>query len=206
MRYTGPRNRLARREGQDLGLKTVGSKSHANLLRRMNIRPGQRPNARYKKSTEYGRQLREKQKLKRIYSLSEVQLKKYFTEASHLLGNTAHFLIQQLETRLDNAVYRLGLAPTRAGARQLVNHGHILVNGKKCSIPSYKLKAGDVISFKKEKTMKIPYIEESLKRTDISLPIWLGREKNTGKVMSLPDVDAMTDDVDLQSVIEFYSR
>src|SRR3989344_2542520 len=104
MRYTGPRNRLARREGIDLGLKTSGSKAQASLMRRMNIKPGQRANARQGKLTEYGQQLREKQKLQRIYGLTASKLKRYFDEANRTLGNTAFFLIQLLESRLDNTV------------------------------------------------------------------------------------------------------
>jgi len=206
MRYTGPRNRLARREGQDLGLKTTGSKSHASLLRRLNIRPGQRAHARFRKSTEYGQQLREKQKIKHIYGLSESQLRRYFDRADRLVGNTAHLMVQQLEVRLDNVVYRLGLAPTRAAARQLVNHGHVLVNNKKSSIASYQIKIGDTISFKKEKTAKIPYISEILVKKDIEAPKWLDRKATAGKVVELPQLEDFRDAVNLQAVIEFYSR
>lgn len=206
MRYTGPKNKLARREGTDLGLKTSGSKSHANLLRRLNIKPGQRPGARFSKLTEYGKQLREKQKIRRMYGLTESQLQRYFKEATRHVGNTGHLLVQQLETRLDNVVYRLGFAPTRAAARQLVNHGHFTVNKKKVTIPSYQVEVGDVISFKKEKTTSIPYVKEMLETKDLGVPGWLEKKATLGKVVDKPEADALGEEINLQAVIEFYSR
>ena len=206
MRYTGPRNRLARREGVDLGLKTSGSKAQASLLRRLNIKPGQKPNTRFRKLTEYGQQLREKQKLQRMYGISEKQLKRYFTEANRQVGNTSHVLVQGLESRLDNAVFRLGFAPTRAAARQLVNHGHFLVNGKKANIPSFRVNTGDIITFKKDKTSKIPYVQEMLARKDTTIPTWLERKATSGKVTGVPEVEAVGKEINLQAVIEFYSR
>lgn len=206
MRYTGPRNRLARREGIDLGLKTTGSKAQASLMRRLAVKPGQKPNARQGKQTEYAQQLREKQKLQRIYGLTEKQLRRYFNDANHMVGNTAFILIQLLESRLDNAVYRLGFAPTRASARQLVNHAHFTVNTKKSSIPSYRVKLGDVITFKNEKTSKIPYVAELIAMKDQALPEWLERKALSGKVKDAPSLDALKEGVDLQAVIEFYSR
>lgn len=206
MRYTGPKNRLSRREGLDLGLKTTGSKAQSSLLRRLNIKPGQRPNARSGKLTEYAQQLREKQKLQRIYGLTEKQLRKNFEQANRMVGNTAFLLTQLLESRLDNAVFRLGFAPTRASARQLVNHGHFMVNSKKSSIPSYKVKIGDVISFKNEKTAKIPYVAQLIALKDQVLPEWLEKKALSGKVKDAPSLDAIKEGVDLQAVIEFYSR
>ena len=206
MRYTGPKNRLARREGLDLGLKTVGSKAHASLLRRINIKPGQKQNVRFGKLTEYGKQLREKQKLCRIYGITESKLKRYYEGATQLKGNTSEHMVQSLEARLDNVVFRLGFAPTRASARQLVNHGHFLVNGKKVSIPSYLVKSGDVIEFRKEETKKIPYISEVISKKDVNIPEWLDRKATLGKVIDKPDVDAIGEDVNMQAVIEFYSR
>lgn len=206
MRYTGPRNRLARREGIDLGLKTSGSKSQASLMRRINIKPGQKPNSRFGKLTEYGQQLREKQKLRRMYGITESQLSRYFEISSRHVGNTRDLLIHHLEMRLDNTVYRLGFAPTRAAARQLVNHGHFLLNGKKATIPSQRVKANDVITFKKDKTSSIPYIQELLAKKDTTLPEWLERKATTGKVVGVPEVGSIADTVNLQAVIEFYSR
>jgi small subunit ribosomal protein S4 len=117
MRYTGPKNRLSRREGIDLGLKTPGSKSQASLLRRLNIIPGQHGGARSRKKTDYGYQLREKQKMKRLYGITESKMSIYFATAKRITGNTADNLVQILERRLDNIVYRLGFAPTRAIAQ-----------------------------------------------------------------------------------------
>ncbi len=206
MRYTGPRNRLSRREGIDLGLKTTGSKAQISLLRRINVKPGQKPNARMGKLTEYAQQLREKQKLQRIYGLNETQLKRYFEKSNRMVGNTAVLLMQHLESRLDNAVYRLGFAPTRAAARQLVNHGHFTINGKKNSIPSNHVEQDDVIEFKKAKTAKIPYIAQLIETKDQSIPEWLQKKALSGKVVGEPNLDALTEGVDLQAVIEFYSR
>ena len=121
-------------------------------------------------------------------------------------GNTSEHMVQSLEARLDNVVFRLGFAPTRASARQLVNHGHFLVNGKKVSIPSYLVKSGDVIEFRKEETKKIPYISEVISKKDVNIPEWLDRKATLGKVIDKPDVDAIGEDVNMQAVIEFYSR
>lgn len=206
MRYTGPKNRLARREGEDLGLKTPGSKAQANLLRRINIIPGQHAGGRMRKRTDYGNQLRQKQKIKRMYGLSESQMSLYFDKASKSLGNTAEFLIQILERRIDNIIYRLGFAPTRAAARQLVNHGHIMVNNSKVTIPSYLVRVGDVISFRKDTTTKIPYVQELLEKKDFLTPEWLEKKGVVGKILNFPDIEHYSENVDLQQVIEFYSR
>lgn len=207
MRYTGPKNRLARREGQDLGLKTPGTKAYSYLMRRINIPPGQHQQGAFKrKMGDYSSQLREKQKLKRIYGLTEKQLKNYFKKASAKKENTASFLFQLLERRLDNVVYLLGFAPTRGSARQLVAHGHIQVNNKKINIPSYLVKVKDTISFKKEKTTKIPYIEAILEKKDLIIPSWLKREGLTGQVIQLPKLEESQGVIDYQLVIEFYSR
>lgn len=207
MRYTGPKNRLARREGQDLGLKTPGTKSFSNLLRRINIPPGQHQIGMFKKrSGDYLSQLREKQKLKRMYGLTEKQLKNYFKKASARKENTTTYLYQLLERRLDNVVYLLGFAPTRSSARQLVNHGHIKVNDKKINIPSYQVDTNDKICFKKEKTSKIPYIAQNLEKKDFLVPPWLKREGMIGKIISLPKIDETKSTINYQLVIEFYSR
>ncbi len=205
MRYTGPKNRLARREGVDLSLKTVGSKSHSNLLRRLNIVPGQHGASRRRKLTDYGIQLREKQKLKRIYGLTEKQMKNYFKKASKTLGNTSEILIQHIERRLDNVAYKLGFAPTRAAARQLVSHGHVLVNQKKVTIPSFEVRLGDVVNLD-EKATKIPYITQILEKKDFILAPWLEKQGTIGKMIHLSGQEYFKDDVNLQLVVEFYSR
>lgn len=206
MRYTGSKNKLARREGIDLGLKTPGSKAQSSLLRRLNITPGQHGASRKRKVTDYGSQLREKQKLKRIYGISESQMQNYYTKANRMEGNTAELLIQFLERRLDNVVYKLKLAPTRASARQLVNHGHVTVNSKKVSIASYQVNIGDVIAFRTEKTVTIPAIAEITAKKDDAPVTWMKRKGIAGKVASIPPLSEFAEDVVLPSVIEFYSR
>ena len=138
-RYRGPRNKLARREGVDLGLKTAGSKAHASFLKRAKIRPGQHGQRMGRKPSDYGKQLREKQKVKRMYGIMENQFKRYYQEAAKTKGVTGEALLSHLERRLDNVVYRLGFAPTRAAARQLVRHGHIRVSDRRVDIPSYQV-------------------------------------------------------------------
>lgn len=206
MRYTGPKNRIARREGMDLGLKTPGSKSHAQLLRRLNIPPGQHGAKKRRKVSERSRQLREKQKLRYSFGLTEKQLKKYFQTASFKKGNTGLYVGQFLEKRLDNVVYRLGFAPTRASARQLVRHGHVAVNSKKLSIPSYQVKVGEMIGFLTEQTQKIPYIEKSLSNKDIIIPSWLEKKAIIGKLIAEPTNEEIVKQVNLRLVIEYYSR
>jgi small subunit ribosomal protein S4 len=206
MRYLGPKNRIARRDNTDLGLKTPGSKSHARLLKKLSVPPGQHGLNKRRKTSERGVQLREKQKLRYIFGLAEKQMKKYYKKASEKKGNTILYLVQYLEKRLDNCVYRLGLTPTRAAARQLVGHGHITVNGKKMTIPSYLVKLNDVITFNREKTSKIPYIEKQLAIKDVIIPAWLERKAISGKLIAEPVPDEIEKQVNLRLIIEFYSR
>lgn len=208
MRYTGPKNKVSRREGMDLGLKTPGSKSHATLLKKLNIKPGQHGvgGRRRRKSSEHSSQLREKQKLRQIFGITETQLKRYFTVASRRKGNTAIHLCEILERRLDNVVYRLGLTPTRAAARQLVSHGHVAVNKKKTNIASYLLSDKDEVSFPSEKTKKIPYIQGFKEQSDVIIPAWLEAKDFSGKLVQKPDHSLIEQSVNLRLVIEFYSR
>ena len=206
MRYTGPRNRIARREGIDLGLKTPGSKSHARLLKKLNVPPGQHGLRLRRKVSERGVQLREKQKLRFLFGLTERQLKNYFKKAAFKKGNTALYVSQYLEKRLDNVVYRLGFAPTRAAARQLISHGHISVNEKKVAIASYQLRVNDKVSFLKEKSMKIPYIEKSLSNKDLILPLWIEKKAIVGMLVAEPTVEEIAKQINLRLIIEYYSR
>lgn len=206
MRHTGPKNKIARREAMDLGLKTPGSKSQASLLRRLNVLPGQHGTRGRRKQSERSKQLREKQKLRFIFGITETQLKRYFQKATNVKGNTGFLLGQLLEKRLDNVVYRLGFAPTRAGARQLVNHGHITVNGRLMNIPSYKVEINDKIGFRKEKTIKIPYVETSLSSKNTLIPAWVKKEGTVGKLITEPTSEDVEKQVNLRSVVEFYSR
>ncbi len=204
-RYTGPKNRLSRKEGIDLGFKTVGSKAHASLLRRLLVPPGQHGQKGKRKTSEYGDQLREKQKVKHMYGLMERQFRRMFTMSKKSKGNTGEKLVEYLERRLDNVIYRLNLAPTRAGARQLVSHGHVVVNGKKVTIPSYSVVAGQVIGMK-AKSLEIPIVKKSLAIHDLALPDWLKREGPVGKIVRLPIRSDVSDDINEQLIIEFYSR
>lgn len=206
MRYTGPRNRIARRENMDLGLKTPGSKSHASLLKKINIMPGQHGVTGRRKKSEYHRQMREKQKLRFSFGVTETVMKKYFANASKKRGNTAIFLSEILERRIDNVVYRLGFAPTRPAARQLVGHGHIAVNGKKVTVASYMVRNNDVITFAKDTSKKIPYIDLYRSQADVILPPWLALKKDEGTLTSVPDSSLIEKQVNLRLVVEFYSR
>lgn len=204
-RYTGPKNRLARREGMDLGMKTVGSHSHAALLRRLNIAPGQHGAKMKRKTSAYGTQLREKQKTRRMYGMLEKQFRRYFEWARKWRGNTGDMLLQFLERRLDNTVYRLGLAPTRPSARQFVSHGHVYVNGKRLTIPSYLVVVGDVISVG-TKGVAIPAIKKCLEEKTYAAPEWLTREGPAGKVVRFPERADIKEDISTQLIVEYYSR
>ena len=206
MRYTGPKNKIARRQGIDLRLKTTGSKAHATLLKKVNIKPGQH-GARYRrKVSEHAGQLLEKQKLRHIFGITETQLKKYFDVSSRKEGNTAIHLCEVLERRLDNVLYRLGFTPTRAAARQLVSHGHIQINGKRMDIPSYLLRKGDRLTFKSPKTKEIPYIQGFRETNEVIIPEWLEVKKDSGSLLKAPDNSLIEQQVNLRLVIEFYSR
>ncbi len=204
-RYTGPKNRLARKEGMDLGLKTVGSKSHASMMRRQNVPPGQHGPKLRRKMSGYGTQLREKQKVKRLYGVLERQFRKYYAMARKWRGNTGDMLVQYLERRLDNAVYRMGFAPTRMSARQFVSHGHVMVNGKRVNIPSYLVRADDVITMK-SKAMNIPAVKKLLDDKSFATPEWLTRQAGAVKIVRLPAREDVKEDINTQLVIEYYSR
>ncbi|SHK37679.1 30S ribosomal protein S4 [Thermocrinis minervae] len=206
-RYIGPWSRLDRR----FGVIVSGKKSAGRILSRRNFPPGQhgRLKGRRRKLTEYGLRLMEKQKLKFLYGgLREKQFKRYFEEASRAKGNTGQVLLQLLERRLDNVVYRLGFASTRRQARQWIVHGHFLVNGKKVNIPSYRVEVGDVIEVKPS-SRDIPQLLENLENIDPrSIPPWLELDKENfrGKVIDLPKDVQLEIPINLQYIIEFYSR
>ena len=204
-KYNGPKNRLARKEGIDLGLKTVGTKSHAGLMRRLNIPPGPHGQKMRRKISGYGTQLREKQKMKRMYGVLERQFRRYYAMARKWRGNTGDMLVQFLERRLDNTLFRLGLAPTRSSARQFVSHGHVMVNGSRVNIPSYLVAADQVITLK-PKSGSIPAIKKMLEDKTFTPPAWLERQSGVGKVVRLPERDDVKEDINTQLVIEYYSR
>ncbi|OGK64432.1 30S ribosomal protein S4 [Candidatus Roizmanbacteria bacterium RIFOXYB2_FULL_41_10] len=201
------KNKLARREGVDLSLKTFGTKSHASLLRRLTIIPGKKTvTKRMRKLSDFGKQLREKQKLKRIYGLSEKGLNRYFKKAIKSKGNTVEHLVKLLEYRLDNVLYRLRMAPTRASARQLVTHGHVEINGRKMNIPSQQIQKNDKIKFNNVKTEEIPYVKAILEEKNLQLPNWLKRSKNLGQVVGDLKVEEYVEPVNMSLVVEFYSK
>lgn len=204
-RYTGPKNRLSRREGMDLGVKTIGSHAHASMLKRLNIIPGSHGVKGRRKISDFGTQLREKQKVKRMYGLLERQFRRTFDHAKKWKGNTGDMLLQFLERRLDNLLYRVGLAPTRALARQLVSHGHVLVDGGKVTIPSYLVRVGTVVTLK-PKGAEIPAVKKMLEDQNRVTSAWLERKGPAAKVIRLPERSDITEDISEQLIIEYYSR
>jgi len=205
-KYTGPSVRLSRREGVNLMLK--GSRrSDDKVAKRLTQPPGMH-GARRGKLSDYGAQLREKQKLKRIYGMMERQFRNFFKKASSTKGVTGEILIQLLERRLDNTVYRLCWAATRKESRQMVNHGHILVNGRCVDIPSYQIKAGDKIS-PKNKEATANRVKASLEvLTDYPIPEWLSLDRNTleGQVLRLPTKADAQLPVEESFIVELYSK
>ena len=199
-RYTGPKHRLARREGIN-----ILDKNSASLKRRLNIPPGLHGRKRHKRLSEYGLQLREKQKVKATYGILERQFKKIIDSASKKRGDTGEILMSLLETRLDNVIYRLGFAKTRTMARQLVSHGHAIVNGKRINIPSYSVKIDDVVSLspKIQKTANVSKILEE--KSNEILP-FLQEKGVVGKLVRYPKKEDLQIPFNLQLIIEYYSR
>src|SRR5512139_617727 len=206
-RYIGPVCRLCRREGMKLFLKGERCYTEKCGIEKRNTPPGQHGRLRKAKLAGYGLQLREKQKVKRIYGVLEDQFRRYFEAADRTRGITGETLLQLLERRLDNAVYRMGFATSRAQARQLVRHGHFLVNAKKVDIPSYSLKQGDVVSVRsssKENASILHAIEEVKGR---GVPEWLSLDGQMGgKVMSMPTREQINLPVQEQLIVELYSK
>ena len=198
-RYTGPKHKLARREGENI----LGKQS-VTLERRLNVIPGSHGRRGTRKLSEYGLQLREKQKLKRIYGLMEKQFRKYALDAHKQKENTIDYLVGLLESRLDNVVYRLGFSKSRYQARQYVSHNHVLVNGKKVNIPSYRVRPGDTITLAPK--LATNEIVKQLIDEEREFPDFLERNDVQGKLTRLPVKDEVANPVDYQLVIEFYSR
>ena len=204
-RYTDANCKLCRREGQKLFLKGERCYSTKCAIERRNYAPGQHGQAR-KKQSEYGLQLREKQKAKRFYGVPETQFRNTFEKAENKKGQTGENLMIALETRLDNVVFRLGFAASRKEARQLVTHGHFTVNGKKVNIPSYEVKAGDVIKVK-EKSQSSPKFKE-IKEMSITVPSWMtvDVEKLEGKVVAMPRREDIDTPIAEHLIVELYSK
>lgn len=198
--------RQCRREGCKLFLKGDRCTSKKCAMERRPVKPGQHGNSRKVTFTEYGTQLREKQKIKRMYGILERQMHGYYEEATRLKGKTGENLLVLIERRLDNVVYRMGLAASRAQARQMVNHGLICVNSKCVDIPSYQVKKGDTISVKENKTEKEPI--KALKGIKIVMPKWVAFNTETlkGEVVALPTREDIDAEINEQLVVELYSR
>lgn len=207
MRNINPKCRLCRREGIKLFLKGERCfSSKCPIDKKGAVPPGVHgPKKRGGRFSEYGLRLREKQKLKRLYSLAEKQFKKYVSRAKRASRETGGALFQFLESRLDNVVYRLGFAPGKTAARQLVSQGHVLVDDKKVDIPSYQVKPGQVVSLR-PKSLKIQSIETMLKKKDIDIPDWLEKKGPIGKMVRLPSKEEIRGEVDERLVVEYYSR
>ena len=205
-RYLGPKGKLSRREGTDLFLKSarrpIGDKV------KFDSKPGQHGRTSGSRTSDYGLQLREKQKVKRMYGVLEKQFRKYFAEAERRKGNTGANLLTLLESRLDNVVYRMGFGSTRAEARQLVSHKAFTVNDKVVNIASYQVKAGDVVAVR-EKAKKQTRILESLSLAEqIGMPAWVAvdAKKMVGTYKSAPDRSDIAADVNESLIVELYSR
>ena len=207
-RYTGPTDRLSKREGVNLFLKGLRSYNGKTSIEAKSNQPPGVQSFRRAKFSEYGIRLREKQKVKRIYGLREKQFKRYFEKASRMKGVTGSLLVVLLERRLDNVVYRLGFGSSRNDARQLVSHKHILVNGNSLNIPSYQVVEGDVIEIR-DKSKKLSRVNEALQLLERRpVPSWLDidMDKYKGVVQRLPEREDVTFPIEEQLIVEFYSR
>jgi small subunit ribosomal protein S4 len=206
-RYIGALCRICRREGEKLFLKGDRCYTEKCAVERRKYPPGQHGQG-YRKLSDYGFQLREKQKVRKIYGLLERQFRKYFYEAERRKGITGEVLLQLVESRLDNIIYRMGFAPNRRGARQLISHGHILVSGKEVNLPSYTVKEGDLVSIK-ESSRDIPEVVDSLSKVEHrGIPAWVEVDSVnlSGKVLHIPSRDEIQLPAQEQLIVEFYSK
>ena len=207
-RYNGPVCRLCRREGMKLFLKGERCYTDKCAIEKRNTPPGQHSKSRKAKMVGYGIQLREKQKVKRIYGVLENQFRRYFESAARHRGVTGVMLLQALETRLDNVVYRLGFATSRPQARQLVRHGHFLINGKKVDIPSYAVKMGDEVRVREAsaKSAVVAHAIDEVKGRGV--PEWLQVDaaSTLGRVLSIPTREQINLPVQEQLIVELYSK
>lgn len=199
-RYTGPKSKIARKFGEPIF-------GPDKVLSKKNYPPGQHGNGRKKKTSEYGIQLREKQKAKYTYGVLEKQFRNLFEKAASTRGITGEVLLQLLESRLDNVVFRLGLAPTRAAARQLVSHRHILVDGKIVNIPSYTLKPGQVVGVR-EKSKSLEVIDGALSGFNHSKYPWMEWDaaSKSGKFLHIPERADIPENIKEQLIVELYSK
>ena len=207
-RYIGPVCRLCRREGMKLFLKGERCYTDKCAIEKRNVPPGQHGRARRAKMVGYGIQLREKQKVKRTYGVLENQFRRYFEAADRQKGITGELLLQMLERRLDNVVYRLGFATSRPQARQLVRHGHFTVNGKKVDIPSYAVRQGDMVAVR-QSSVENPTIQHAMEEVKgRGIPEWLSMEAAAlaGRMSQLPTREQINLPVQEQLIVELYSK
>lgn len=199
-RYTGPKTKIARKFGEPIF-------GEDKVLTKKNYPPGQHGQNRRRKTSEYGNQLREKQKAKYTYGVLEKQFRNLFEKASRMKGITGELLLQLLESRLDNIVYRLGIAPTRAAARQHVLHKHITVNGRVVNIPSYQVKPGDVVGVR-EKAKSLEVIQDTLAGFNHSKYPWIEWDEatKTGKFLHTPQREDIPENIKEQAIVELYSK
>ncbi|EDM83736.1 MULTISPECIES: 30S ribosomal protein S4 [unclassified Limnobacter] len=205
-RYTGPKCKLSRREGTDLSLKSARRSLDSKC--KLDSKPGQHGRTSGARTSDYGQQLREKQKVKRMYGVLEKQFRRYFAEASRRKGNTGETLLQLLESRLDNVVYRMGFGSTRAEARQLVSHKAILVNGKAVNIPSYSVKLNDVISIREKSKTQARIVESVTLAEQMGFPLWVNvdAKKLEGSFKSVPERADLSQEINESLIVELYSR
>jgi small subunit ribosomal protein S4 len=199
MRYTGPKRRLSRREGIALFTKDIVS-----MERKGAVPPGQRGNRMKRRLSEFGLQLREKQKAKRMFGITEKQFSGTVKKAASAKTATGQTLLENLELRLDNVVYRLGFAKSRMEARQLVSHGHVQVNGKKLNIPSAKISVNSTVAIS-PKFVDNTQVKKNLEESR-DIPGWLEKKAQTGKILRLPQRDEMESIINEQLIVEYYSR
>ena len=199
-RYTGPKSKIARKFGEPIF-------GPDKVLSKKNYPPGQHGNSRRRKTSEYGIQLREKQRAKYTYGVLEKQFRLIFEKATRSRGITGEVLLQLLESRLDNVVFRLGVAPTRAAARQLVSHRHITVNGKVVNIPSYTVKAGDIVGVR-EKSKSLLVVTNALAGFNHSKYAWLEWDNSSmsGKYLHIPERTDIPENIKEQLIVELYSK
>jgi small subunit ribosomal protein S4 len=205
-RYIGPKAKLSRREGTDLFLKSARRSLDSKC--KLDSKPGQHGRTSGARTSDYGNQLREKQKVKRMYGILERQFRRYFAEADRRKGNTGETLLKLLETRLDNVVYRMGFGSTRAESRQLVSHKAFTVNGNVVNIASYQVRPGDIIAVREKAKKQVRIVEALALAEQGNMPSWVSvdAKKMEGVFKSLPDRNEIANDINESLIVELYSR
>ena len=205
-RYLGPKAKLSRREGTDLFLKSARRSLDSKC--KADVKPGQHGLKSGMRTSDFGNQLREKQKLKRMYGVLERQFRRYFAEAERQRGNTGEILVRLLEQRMDNVVYRMGFGSTRAEARQLVSHKAFTVNGIVVNIASYAVKVGDIVAVREKSKKQVRIVEALSLAEQVGMPSWVSvdAKKMEGTFKSLPERNEIANDVNESLIVELYSR